>query len=48
VDHLNAALDHSGSDNGLETGHRSDAKLVCTMILLNAVVKIGALPGGFN
>ena len=44
MDHLNAAQDHTGTDNRLKPEHRPHSPLDSTVILLDAIVEVGTLP----
>ena len=44
-DHLDPTQDHTGSGHRLKSEHGSNPPLDCTMVLLDPVVQIGALPG---
>ncbi len=44
VDHLNPTQDRTSTVHCLEPEHRSDSPLDGSMILLNAIIKVGTLP----
>jgi hypothetical protein len=44
VGHLDAAQGHTGTDRRFEPEHGPDLPLDCTMILLDAIIQVTALP----